>query len=31
MKILEFGKENAQEITNYNSVSAFYSKLIKTE
>ncbi|RIJ63338.1 cupin [Rummeliibacillus sp. TYF005] len=31
MKILEFGKEKAKEITNYNSVSAFYSKLMKTQ
>lgn len=28
---LEFGKEKAREITKYNSVSAFYSKLMKTE
>lgn len=31
MEILKFGKEIAQEIPNYNSISAFYSKLIKTE
>ncbi|KAA0944243.1 cupin [Sporosarcina sp. ANT_H38] len=31
MEILRFGKEIAQEISNYNSISAFYSKLMKTE
>jgi quercetin dioxygenase-like cupin family protein len=31
MEFLKFGKEIAQEIGNYNSVSAFYSKLMKTE
>ena len=30
MEIIKFGKEIAQEISNYNSVSAFYSKLMKT-
>jgi quercetin dioxygenase-like cupin family protein len=31
VEILKFGKEIAQEISNYNSISAFYSKLMKTE
>ncbi|KPB03762.1 cupin [Bacillus sp. CHD6a] len=31
MKILKFGKELAQEISNFNSISSFYSKLMKTE
>ena len=30
MEFFEFGKERAKEISNYNSVSAFYSKLMKT-
>ena len=31
MEILKFGKEIARKIGSYNSVSAFYSKLIRTE
>lgn len=30
MEFLNFGKELAKEISHYNSVSAFYSKLMKT-
>ena len=31
MEIFNFGKEVAQKINNYNSVSSFYSKFMKTE
>lgn len=31
MEFLKFGKEIAKEISNYNSVSAFYSKVMKTK
>lgn len=30
MKIFKFGKEIGQPVTNYNSVSAFYSKIMKS-
>jgi quercetin dioxygenase-like cupin family protein len=30
MEILKYGKEMVQEISNYNSISSYYSKLMKT-
>ena len=31
MELLKLGKDKANEISNYNSVSAFYSKLMRTD
>jgi quercetin dioxygenase-like cupin family protein len=30
MQVFKFGKESGQAVTNYNSVSAFYSKIMKS-